>query len=131
MNSFLELVKQLTAIGPALLPVFAKQYSLLPFLNPQIAEDQWPVTALLAFCASAVSLNFAQRSQRQLPGWIAFSGLAAAVLSFLLMIAVVNGLIWSGQPSTQDFAVRAMFVLLFVGIGLSIGFAVSQAVKPA
>jgi hypothetical protein len=125
--SVLEILKQLTAILPALLPLFAKRLSLLPFLNPQIAEDQWPITAILALCASCISYNFSRHYQkRRLAGYLALAGLVAAVVSLLGMLALVNNLILAGYPSLQDFSARSQFVLLFVGIGLCMGYGFAQ-----
>jgi hypothetical protein len=126
-TAILEILKQLTAALPALLPLFATRFSLLPFLNPQIPEDQWPISAVLALCASSVTYNFARHLQKQgFAGYLALVGLATAILSLLGMLALVNGLILSGYPSLQDFSARSMFVSLFVGIGLCMGYGFAQ-----
>ncbi|GAA0022914.1 hypothetical protein JOE51_001906 [Bradyrhizobium japonicum] len=123
----LEILKQLTSVVPALLPLLAKRFALLPFLNPQIAEEQWPITAVLALCASSITYNFSRTLQKHgVASYLALAGLAGGVISLLGMLALVNNLILSGHPALQDFSVRSLFVLLFVGVGLSMGFGFAQ-----
>jgi hypothetical protein len=125
------MLKQLTALLPALLPPLAKRFPLLPFLNPQIAEDLWLITAILSLCASAITYNFTRLLRRNgLAGYFAFVGLATAVLCLVGMLALVNDLILTGQPSVQDFSVRSMFVLLFVGIGICAGYGFACVTAP-
>jgi hypothetical protein len=123
----LEILKQLTAVVPALLPLLAMRFALLPFLNPQIADEQWPITAVLALCASSITYNFSRTLHKhRVASYLALAGLAVAVSGLVGMLALVNNLILSDSPALQDFSVRSLFVLLFVGIGLSMGFGFAQ-----
>jgi Kef-type K+ transport system membrane component KefB len=125
--SILEVLKQLQALISAALPFLTTKLSLLPFLNPQIAEELWPITCVLALVSSSITYNLSQRFQKPRMGrMLAVLGAAFAVISTVSMLAVVDGLVFSGKPELQDFSVRSMFVLLFVGIGLAIGYASSR-----
>jgi len=118
-----ELIKQLQALVSGALPFATSKIPLLPFLNPQIIDDEWPISSVLSLIASGMTYNFAQRFQKpKLARFLALFGLAVAIASILFLIALVNDLAFSHSPETQDFLARSMFVLLFVGIGLSTGY---------
>jgi uncharacterized membrane protein len=125
---FGEFAKQLQALVAGALPfVTSKVQFVLPFLNPQIADDMWPMTSVLAVISSGVTYNLAQRFQkptvaRKLCLW----GLGTAVFSFLALMAIVDNIILSESPEWQDFAARVLFVTLFVCVGLVIGWCSSR-----
>jgi cytochrome b subunit of formate dehydrogenase len=101
----------------------ATKFSLLPFLNPQITEDQWPVSSILALVASGVTYNLSQRFQKpRAARYLAIAGLVISVISTVTLLAIVGGLILSMNPEFQNFSARSMFVLMFLGIGLAIGY---------
>jgi hypothetical protein len=122
--TFLEAVKQLQSLVPAVLPyVTAAKLPLFRFLNPSIAQDLWPLTSILALLVSAVNFNLAKsRNKRTLALNLCFIGLALALFSFLLLNAIVSKLLLDSYPSLQDYAVQTTFVLIFVGIGLASGW---------
>jgi hypothetical protein len=116
-------LKQLQAFISAALPFVATKISLLPFLNPQIADDQWPITSILSLAASGVTYNLSQRFQKpKMARYLALLGLACAVVMILGLLALVGNLMFSTHPELQDFLARSMFILLFVGIGLTLGY---------
>ena len=122
----LEVLKQLQALLSAGLPLLAAKFSFtfLPFLNPQIPDEQWPITSVLALVSSGTIFNLSRRFQKpKAARWFACFGLALGVISYLSLLALVDGLVFAGKPELQDFSVRSMFVLLFVGIGLAGGYA--------
>jgi hypothetical protein len=49
-------------------------------------------------------------------------GLGVAAVSFVTLIALVGNLFLSESPEWQDFFVRALFVILFLCVGLVIGW---------
>jgi uncharacterized membrane protein YedE/YeeE len=127
LNNALEAFKQILAFAAGLPPLLAMRFSLLPFLNPQIAEDQWSITAILSAVASLIFFNFARRpNQRSAAGYFALVGLLLSILSLCTMFAIVDGLILSGQTTSQDFLARLCFLFLFVGIGLGIGYVLAS-----
>jgi hypothetical protein len=123
-----ELAKQLQSLVAGALPlVAAKIQFMLPFLNPQITEDQWPITSLLALVSSGVTYNLAQHSQMPRGARIlALLGLVTAVASIILLIVLVDNLFLRGSPEMQDALTRSLFVFLFVGVGLALGWCSAQ-----
>ena len=123
----LEVLKQLQALVSGGMPFLAKQFSLLPFLNPQIADEQWPIASVIALVASGLTYNLFQRFERP-AAILAVLGLVTAVISTLFLLALVDGLMFSGRPELQDFSARSLFVLLFVGIGLASGYSFGRII---
>jgi len=126
--SFTDHAKQLQSLVAGALPlIVAKVQFLLPFLNPQISEEQWPITSLLALVSSGVAYNLAQHSQMPRGARIlALLGLVTAVVSIILLIALVDNLFLRTSPEMQDALTRSLFVLLFVGVGLALGWCWAQ-----
>jgi len=119
-----ELAKQLQALVAGALPlVTSKLQFVLPFLNPQIADEMWPMTSVLAVISSGVTYNLAQRFQKPtIARTLCLWGLGVAAVSFVTLIALVGNLFLSESPEWQDFFVRALFVILFLCVGLVIGW---------
>jgi uncharacterized membrane protein len=119
-----ELAKQLQALVAGVLPfAMSKLESVLPFLNPQITDEMWPMTSVLSVISSGVMYNLAQRFQkpsvaRRLCLW----GLGAAIVSFIGLVAVVIGQFLSHAPVWEDLVARGLFVILFVSVGLVVGW---------
>ena len=126
-SGILEVLKQLTAVLPALLPLLVRRFSLLPFVNPQIADDLWPITFIMALLASSISYNFFRNSAKNsTSGYLALFSLVIAIVSLVGMLALVSDLTLSDHRILQDFLVRSMFVILFVSIGYCSGYAFAQ-----
>ena len=79
---WIERAKQLQALFAGALPLIAaKVQFLLPFLNPKIVEELWPITSLLAIVSSGVTYNLASDSQSPRGARnLAMAGLFSAVL---------------------------------------------------
>jgi hypothetical protein len=59
---WIERAKQLQALFAGALPLIAaKVQFLLPFLNPKIVEELWPIIGLLAIVSSGVHLQSCKR----------------------------------------------------------------------
>jgi hypothetical protein len=124
----MQLLKQLQSLVAGGLPLLATRLqSVFPFLNPQIADEMWPMTSILALISSGVTFNLARRFQkpthaRRLCLW----GLAFAIVSFIFLFLLIGNLVLTGHPEWQDFFARTLFVTLFVGIGLVVGWCFSH-----
>lgn len=117
----LDWLKQLQAILPAGLPYPTAKW--FPFLNPQIGDDLWMLTSLLAFIASAINYTLAQFRQKPTLAWrLCWGGLCVAGAALVAMLMLVENLILSNHPSEQYLAVEFSFVLFFVGLGLGAGW---------
>ena len=121
--SLVDLAKQLQSLVAGALPLIATKLHLLPFLNPQITDEQWPITSVLAVVSSGVTYNLAQRYQKpRLARALALFGFGVAVASVIILLALIGKLVFSDSPDWQDVSARSLFVLLFVGIGLAVGW---------
>jgi hypothetical protein len=130
--NFVEALKQLQSIVPAVLPYLSAKFKLplLPFLNPSIAQDLWPVTSILSLLASAIVFNLAKSTnKRTLALRLSFFGLIAAIASFLIINAVVNKIVLESSPALQESAIQITFVLLFIGIGLTSGWCFAKILE--
>jgi hypothetical protein len=123
-----ELAKQLQALVAGALPlVTSKLQFVLPFLNPQIADEMWPMTSILSIISSGVTYNLAQRFQKPtVARALCLWGLGIAAASFVALTALVGNLFLSESPEWQDFAVRTLFIILFVCVGLVVGWCSSR-----
>ena len=123
-----EFAKQLQALVAGALPLAASKMQLaLPFINPQITDEMWPMTSVLSVISSGVTYNLAQRFQKPTVARnLCLAGLSVAIFSFVALVAVVDGLILSGAPELQDFLVRGLFVVLFASVGLVVGWCFSR-----
>jgi ABC-type transport system involved in cytochrome c biogenesis permease subunit len=131
--NFIEALKQLQSVIPAMLPYVSTKFKLplFPFLNPSITQDLWPVTSILSLLASAVVFNLAKSTtKRTLALRLCFFGLAAAILSFLIINAVADEIVFDLSPVLQDYAVQIAFVFLFIGIGLTSGWCFAKIFQP-
>jgi hypothetical protein len=125
--SFIEVVKQLQSLLPALLPYITAKQTLFTFLNPGISQDLWPITSILSLLVSATNFNLTKsHNKRTLALNLCFTGLTAATLSFLFMMAIVGKLIFDNSPLIQDYSVQAAFIFIFIGIGLASGWAFAK-----
>jgi hypothetical protein len=121
-----KLLTQLQSLFSGALPWTASQFQLLPFLNPVISKEHWPISSVLAIIASSITFNLAKRFQK--PTWarlLAIGGLLLSIILILLLYALVNNLFPSLSPELQDLYARSAFVLLFVGLGLAAGWGFS------
>jgi hypothetical protein len=95
--------------------------------NPQISKEQWPMSSIMAIVASGITFNLAKQFQK--PRWarsLALVGLVIAIVSVLMLTALVDNLFLTAAPEMQDFCARSLFVFLFTALGLSIGYGLSN-----
>jgi len=115
--------KQLQALVAGALPlVTSKLQFVLPFLNPQIADE---MANDECFGRHSSWLHIILRNAFQKPTiarTLCLWGLGVAAVSFVTLIALVGNLFLSESPEWQDFFVRALFVILFLCVGLVIGW---------
>jgi hypothetical protein len=118
-----EVLKQLQSLIAALLPFLSAKFQLLPFLNPQISKDLWPITALIAFLASMMAYNLKWPRASDI---FAIFGLVMMIVSVGVMISVVAEVLFATEPILQDFSVRITYFSTFVGGGIVLGWCVSR-----
>jgi hypothetical protein len=123
-----EGAKQLQALLSGVFPWLSKDsQSVLPILNPKIADEMWLVTSILAVTASAVTFNLSQRFQKPTLGRIlCLMGLALSVVSCIVILILTRDMIMWNFPEWQDILARTAFLFLFTGLGLALGYAVSR-----
>jgi hypothetical protein len=124
-----DLAKQLQALVTGGIPLFAAS-RLFPFLNPQIINDLWTITIVLAVAASALTFNLAQRFQKpRVARSMAVIGLFAALLSLIILQALVGRSFFADEPGLQDLTARAMFIIFFVGVASTLGYSSTYVLK--
>jgi hypothetical protein len=128
-----EVLKQLASgIVPSVLSYLTAKWPILPFLNPQIASELWPITAILSFGTGIVSYHSAHSSQAYartiFAQGVAIFGLVLAFLALLWMILVTQGLIAGLTPGWVSGSLRMAYVICFGGIGLVMGWGLGRAV---
>ncbi len=114
----LALFMQLQALIAGMLPYFAPS-----FLNPQIHEDLWAPTSLLAFAASAITYNFVQHVKKPTYAWFpGLAGLLLAVISLLIVLSLAQNILLAQQPYAQYLLAEFGFVGFYVGFGAVTGW---------
>jgi hypothetical protein len=123
-----DITKQLvSATVPAVLPLVQTWRPILRFINPQIADDMWPITTLVALVGGLGAYNLPRHMNRS---WLVLVvGIATAIVSVSAMLAVTHGLI-SLSPAGQSFAVRIGFLFCFVGLALAFGWSMFWFLNP-
>src|SRR5215475_10791531 len=104
-NSFLDLLKQLQSLIPALM-AFVTSGSTLPlfqFLNPSIVHDFWPVSSVVSLLVSATNFNLARsRNRRTFAFHLCLGGIIVMIVSLLVMIAIVDKLLFASDPAYRE-----------------------------
>lgn len=123
----MEKLKQLQALPSTVLPFVTAKLPILPFLNPQIAADMWPISAIFAFVGCCLIYNLTVTPH------VATSALFAAILGFLLaaisvlvIVLVYVGVLYGADPTWQDLSVRIAFFALFAGLACPAGWAAAK-----
>src|ERR1700730_18647376 len=112
LKSAFELSKQLQALVAGSLPILTPR--LVSTLNPQIYEDLWVVTSLLALIASAISYNLTQDGSKPKFGWyLGCMGLLMVGVSFAVVLALVQDVFLPQHPSGQYLVAEFAFVNVF------------------
>src|SRR5262245_2270789 len=128
--SLIDLAKQFQSLIAGALPLATAKVSFLGFLNPQITQELWPIASVLAVIASGLTYNLARQFQK--PRWarqLALWGLGVAVFTLIAMFAIVDEIALADSPALQDFSVRSLFVLLFVGTGFALGWGSTHVLR--
>jgi hypothetical protein len=128
-------LKQLQSLFSAALPLVTAKLSLYPFQN--VVEDLWPITSVLALLASAITFNMMQPRRESkyegtlvLIGWlVGLVALVLAVVSLLVMLALVREAIQFTNASDQYLAGQFMFVSEFFSFGLAAGFVIGLILR--
>ena len=106
----------------------------LPFINPQVPEDLWGITAILTFVASFLTYPLA-RPPAGTPTppasgisiFLAVGGLLLALLG-LLAILFITGKLVAIEPGWESYLNRIAYVLLFVGMGPPLGWGLARTI---
>lgn len=127
-----EILKQIASgLVPSVLAFLSAKLPILPFLNPQIPDDLWPITAMIAFASGALSYAFARPAatggRTSIFGSIlGVSGLLLAIASLVWMILVTEQIILTQAGDFQNASSRIAFVLCFAGLGFPCGWAIGR-----
>ncbi len=119
-----EWIELLISLVPSVGPGFEKKFSfVLPFLNPKIADDMVVITTVIAFVAGAGTLQLCRRSSTpaNLPGLAFIGGLGTAVFSLVALMAIALDIVLTTLPGLGQLAARTTYILLFLGISVSVG----------
>jgi hypothetical protein len=122
LDNLIEKLKQLQALVAAVLPLLSMRFEvILPFLNPQISDELGVVTAIGAVIASIFGYNWDPKRQHN----VAKVGFGLFLGALFCLIVLVFGRVLVNFPYAEDIAARLMYVLLFIGLGLSAGWGFS------
>jgi hypothetical protein len=115
MEALPEVINQLLATASAVGPFLTTKLPILPFVNPQICNEMWPISTVIAAVSGFVSY-------RMLGGRIAALGsVVIAVASISIMVAITEGPLFSAEPGAQRIWLRITFVILFSALATAVG----------
>jgi hypothetical protein len=131
-EGMIETLKRTQALTAAIFPVLTAKYNIvLPFVNPQIPDELWFITAVCAVIGSLFVYDAAHyKPTHRASQIIALTGFMLALFSLVAIIVLVFGQVLAPLPRLEDSATRIFFVLLCVGIGISAGWCASVIFPP-
>jgi hypothetical protein len=120
---------QLQAFLAGAPPVATLRYGFFE-LNPLIINQLWPIVFVLSILASILAYNYnipqQHRGRKPPASVLGLYGLMVALFSTAGLMLITGEYILREYPSVQDLGARLFFVLIFVGLGLFMGWLVSR-----
>ena len=102
-------------------------WPILGFINPQIADDLWPITALVALVAGLGAYHLPRHMNAS--SWVLIGGLVITLSSIAWMLAITHGLV-NLTPAEQSYTVRLSFLLCFAGLAMAFGWTMFCFMNP-
>jgi hypothetical protein len=115
-KEFFDRAKDCLSLLQAALPFVEKSFPFLP-VNPAVREELWIVSTLVAVVAGFGTYRSTKISTNT-RSWLWLWGIILFVVFLLLQIGLGHGL---NLGPVQPWATRALYVLLFLTLGMAIG----------
>lgn len=120
----IALLKELASLGTAILPYLSTKYPVIPFLNPQITEDMWLVSAILAATSGFLAhriCGWAKEIRDVRWSFVPVSGALIAASCVVVMVGLAEEIWLKEAPALQQFAVRVVYLVAFAALAVAIG----------
>jgi hypothetical protein len=116
--SMWDVIKNVISLLGAVLPILEKKIAILP-VNPVIREEMMWISVMAAGIAGLGAYQSATRIPRlRFIGWLGLF-LFTVIIAFLILLT--QGHTLGLTPSDVSSAVRILYVLLFLFLGLAVG----------